>query len=245
LRLRPAFDLMAQIPPLPPGDVVDLGCGSGAAGEALRLQFCQDDTARELIGVDHARTMLEAAGKTRAYDRLSLSGIEDWVPLRPPALIFTNAVMHWLGDHARLLPRLVKQLAPGGTLAVQVPFQNDAPSHRLWPALLREMFPDHPKVTQPGILSAQTYHEMLSRYGSFSAWETTYYQVLEPSEDGHPVRNFTQSTYARPFLGGLTPDQQKRLVAAYDQRVNHDYPRVEDGSVLFPFQRLFMVLTLA
>jgi len=39
LRLRPALDLLAQVPDLPPGDVVDLGCGNGAAAPALAARF--------------------------------------------------------------------------------------------------------------------------------------------------------------------------------------------------------------
>ena len=37
LRLRPALDLLARVPQLPAGDVVDLGCGAGAAGPALAV----------------------------------------------------------------------------------------------------------------------------------------------------------------------------------------------------------------
>jgi trans-aconitate 2-methyltransferase len=38
-RLRPALDLLTRVPPdLPEGDVVDLGCGSGAVGPALRAR---------------------------------------------------------------------------------------------------------------------------------------------------------------------------------------------------------------
>jgi trans-aconitate 2-methyltransferase len=34
--LRPALDLMLQVGDLPAGEVVDLGCGDGAAAGALR-----------------------------------------------------------------------------------------------------------------------------------------------------------------------------------------------------------------
>lgn len=58
LRLRPALDLLAQVPELPPGDVVDLGCGDGAVAEALRARFPD----RRLVGVDASPAMLRVAG---------------------------------------------------------------------------------------------------------------------------------------------------------------------------------------
>src|SRR5690606_14912631 len=57
LRLRPALDLLAQVPDLPPGDVVDLGCGDGAAAGALAARF----PGRRLVGVDASPAMLEKA----------------------------------------------------------------------------------------------------------------------------------------------------------------------------------------
>jgi trans-aconitate 2-methyltransferase len=52
-RLRPAMDLLAQVPDLPAGEVVDLGCGNGPVGPALAQRF----QGRRLIGVDHSPAM--------------------------------------------------------------------------------------------------------------------------------------------------------------------------------------------
>lgn len=46
LRLRPALDLLAQVGELPPGDVIDLGCGDGAVADALAARF----PGRGLVG---------------------------------------------------------------------------------------------------------------------------------------------------------------------------------------------------
>ena len=45
-RLRPALDLLRALPELSEGAVVDLGCGNGAAGPALKT------LGRHLIGID-------------------------------------------------------------------------------------------------------------------------------------------------------------------------------------------------
>ncbi|MCA0919467.1 methyltransferase domain-containing protein [Pseudooceanicola nanhaiensis] len=238
VRLRPALDLIARLE-APRGPVVDLGCGSGAAGPALRSLA---GTAR-LIGLDSSPAMLSKAAATEAYDLLEEADIARWRPDAAPALIFSNAALHWLGDHATLLPRLAGLLAPGGTLAVQVPHQNNAPSHRIWHSLVEEHFPGRfDPATAPGIERPATYHAMLSPLGQLDLWEVDYYQVLPKAEEGHPVRLFTQSTFARPVLDSLPEDEQAQLIALYDEVIEAAYPRSADGSVLFPFRRLFFTL---
>ena len=39
LRLRPALDLLMQVGALPQGEVLDLGCGDGAAAGALKQRY--------------------------------------------------------------------------------------------------------------------------------------------------------------------------------------------------------------
>lgn len=164
LRLRPGLELLAQIGDLPQGDVIDLGCGDGAAAEALAARFPQ----RRIVGVDASPAMLE---KAQGYAAKTLADIGTWQPETPPALIFSNAVLHWLPDHAAMMPRLAGCLAPGGVLAVQMPRQFLAPSHRFLRDIAGVMFPDrfdfghyHPPVDP-----AVGYHEMLAPLGRISA----------------------------------------------------------------------------
>lgn len=233
-RLRPARDLLAQVGALPAGDVVDLGCGSGLAAADLKVRFGD----RCLIGVDQSASMLQQAGQRGLYDRLDQSDITLWSPHEAPALIFSNAVLHWLDDHAALLPRLAQMLVPGGVLAVQVPHQSAAPSHRAWIDLAGV---DSPAM--PGVLSLQVYAQILQPLGDVDLWQTEYAQILPPGDqEGHPVRLFTQTTYARPILTRLSQAKQDALCAAYDRQMARAYPLRADGSVLFPFRRLFFVL---
>ncbi len=238
LRLRPAMDLLRGVGPLPEGEVFDLGCGSGAAGPALKA------LGRRLTGVDLSEAMLEKASATGCYDALDHADISQWAPAAPAALIYSNASLQWVNDHETLLERLVGHLAPGGTLAVQVPHQNNAPSHRLWLTMVDELFPDavDPDAI-PGVMLPAEYHRLLSPLGTVTLWETEYYQELTPEGDGHPVRRFTESTFARPVLNALEPDEQARLVAAYEAVVGSAYPTGANGRVLFPFRRLFFTLT--
>ena len=239
LRLRPALDLMAQVGDLPPGDVIDLGCGDGAAAGALAERFPQ----RRLVGVDNSPAMLE---KAAGYTAKTLTDIAKWHPETPPALIFSNAALHWLPDHATLLPRLARSLAPGGVLAVQMPRQFLAPSHRFLRDIAGVMFPDRFDFAayHPPVEPAVGYHEMLAPLGRVSAWETEYVQRLAAVAEGHPVRAFTGSTAMRPFLDKLSAAEADHFIAAYDTALAAAYPVMGDGAALFPFRRCFFVLEM-
>ncbi len=240
LRLRPAMDLLAQIADIPAGDVVDLGCGAGVVGAALKARF-----GRDLVGVDSSPAMLEKAAETGAYHDLIQADASQWVPDTPPALIFSNALCHWLPDHDILFARLLNLVRPGGGLAVQMPRQYLAPSHALLRDLAGQMFADRFDFTdwEPPVAPADHYARLLAGLGQVNAWETSYCQFLAPVEQGHPVRHFTGSTAMRPFLDKLTTDDANAFTNAYDAALTDAYPPLADGRVLFPFQRVFFTVT--
>ena len=241
LRLRPALDLLAQVPSLPDGPVFDLGCGNGAVGEALADRFPD----REIVGVDSSPAMLAEAEKGGSYSRMVEADITAWQPNVKPALIFSNAALHWLGGHEALMPRLASMLAPGGVLAVQLPRQWGAPSHRfirdIAASLFADRFADTPDTP---VLSAVKYWEMLAPLGVVTAWESEYVQRLEPQAEGHPVRAFTHSTALRPVLAQLDAEETEAFLRAYDAALGAAYPLLADGSALLPFRRVFFTLVV-
>ncbi|RED18691.1 methyltransferase domain-containing protein [Pontivivens insulae] len=242
LRLRPALDLLAQVPALPDGDVIDLGCGSGAVAADLHGRFASDD--RCLIGVDRSLEMLEKARALNLYDRIDEADIAYWAPHAPVALIFSNAALHWLPDHETLFPRLASMLSDGGVMAVQMPRQFDAPSHVLIRTIAEELFALRPSsIGTPPVSEPAVLFDICAPLGQVTIWETEYCQQLPADPDGaHPVRTFTRSTAARPVHSALDPDQTARFFTAYDAALEDAYPRRADGSVLFPFRRQFLIL---
>lgn len=237
LRFRPVRDLLAQVGPVPAGDVIDLGCGDGAATAALRSRF----PGARLVGVDASPAMLAQA---LGLDAKVECDIARWRPDRAPAVIFSNAALHWLQGHDALMPRLAGFLMPGGTLAVQMPRQFAAPSHRLIREVSAALFPDRFDWSgwQPPVDPPARYHRLLAPLGAVTVWESEYLQRLDPLAEGHPVRAFTASTALRPVTARLSADEQARFLSAYDAALTDAYPAEPDGSVLFPFRRLFFTL---
>ncbi len=239
-RLRPALDLLNAVGQMGAGDVVDLGCGNGAMAEALRARA----GGRNVTGVDASPAMLEKA-RAAGYDALQQADIADWHPHRAPGLIYSNAALHWVGGHEALMPRLARMLGKGGTLAVQMPHQNKAPSHRVWLSLAEELYPGRAeKMGTPGVMAPVKYEELLAPLGQFRLWETDYYQRLTAEPGSHPVRRFTESTYARPVLAALDEAERADLIRRYEEVMHTAYPVRADGTVLFPFRRMFFTLTV-
>ncbi len=240
-RLRPALDLLNGVGQMGAGDVVDLGCGNGAMAEALRARA----PGRSLIGVDASPAMLEKARAGGGYDAIQQADIAEWHPRRAPGMIYSNAVLHWVGNHEVLMPRLAGMLGKGGTLAVQMPHQNKAPSHRVWLSLAEEFRPGGTgKMGTPGVMAPVRYEELLAGLGQLRLWETDYYQRLTAEPGSHPVRRYTESTYARPVLAMLEPDEKAEIIRRYEEVMHTAYPVRADGTVLFPFRRLFFTLTV-
>lgn len=240
LRLRPALDLLAGIRDLPEGAVADLGCGAGAVGPVLKRRW----PGRALEGVDTSPAMLAEAAATGVYDRLSCEDAAAWSPSGPVALIFSNAALHWVSDHDRVLPRLVRLLVAGGTIAVQMPRQFGAPSHRFLRDIAADTFPDRFDLSGwvPPVAAPVDYARMLAPFGEVTVWETEYVQRLDPVGNGHPVRAFTGPTAMRPYLDPMTEEEAGAFTRRYDAALAAAYPAEADGSVLFPFRRLFFTV---
>ena len=126
-RLRPALDLLAQVPLDAPARVVDLGCGAGNVTSILRQRFRDAD----VVGVDGSAAMLEKARATVPDCRFEQGDFFQWQPAEPLDLIYTNAALQWVDRHETLFPRLLSLLAPSGVLAVQMPAMHATPLRQI------------------------------------------------------------------------------------------------------------------
>jgi trans-aconitate 2-methyltransferase len=234
-RLRPASDLIARLH-TEPKEVWDLGSGTGSITRLLAERWPQ----ASVHGLDSSSAMLEKARLIPGIEWV-LADIALWAPRQPADLIFSNAALHWLGDHDELFPRLAAHLAPGGVIAIQMPRNFAEPSHTLlaatatsarWRETVGHLVAPSP-VAEPA-----EYHRILSpRFTTIDIWETVYLQILQ-GED--PIAEWARGTAARPYLDALGSDGED-FMADYATRLRSAYPPVGDGSTLFPFRRLFIV----
>lgn len=237
-RLRPAVDLLGRIATDTPRRVVDLGCGAGNVTALLAARW--PDAG--LVGLDPSPEMLERARADHPALSFEVADAASWTAELPVDVLYSNAALHWLGDHRTLFPRLFSQVTPGGWLAVQMPRNFSAPSHTSvaaaaldgpWRATIEPMLSD-PPTHEPGF-----YVDLLSPMADLlDVWETEYIQILEGE---NPVAEWTKGTWLRPFLAALDGAERDGFETAYRAHVRAAYPPMPDGRTAFPFRRLFLV----
>ena len=98
-------------------------------------------------------------------------------------------------------------------------------------------------VRRAPVASIAAYHEWLEpRAASLDLWATEYLQWLPKRADGeHPIVAWTRGTALVPFVAALEAGERQAFVDAFAERIEAAYPRRGDGSVLFPFRRIFIV----
>jgi trans-aconitate 2-methyltransferase len=246
-RLRPALDLLARVPLADPRSIVDLGCGSGNVTRLLSERWPD----AQIVGVDSSLSMLRQAHTATGGDpRITFvaADLAHWQPEAPVDLVYSNAALHWLPDHAAVFARVAAMVAPSGALAVQMPDNFRAPSHTLIADLARSKRWRKQlaaSVREPPVANAGAYFEWLAPFmASVDIWLTEYLQVLAPRNDGeHPVAAWTKGTWLVPFLEVLDEQERGAFLSDYMQQLARHYPARPDGRTLFPFRRLFIVAT--
>ena len=157
-----------------------------------------------------------------------------------------------MDGHEALFPRLLRSLAPGGALAVQMPRSREARSHLLMSEVLAGGGPGgapigaeplRREIARRWVLDPGEYFDLLAAGAArLDIWTTEYVQVLE-GED--PVLEWVSGTGLRPILNGLAGGERTRFLDRYREALHEAYPRRPDGTTLYLFPRLFIVAVRA
>jgi trans-aconitate 2-methyltransferase len=238
-RTQPAMDLVRRVELAEPRRVIDLGCGPGNSSALLRQRWPE----AEVIGLDSSPEMLAAAAQSHPQGTWVQGDAAAWTAESPFDLVFSNAALQWVPDHAAVLPHLFRQVGPGGALAVQMPVHFQSPVHQHILRLADEpAWRDRLHAAKSAIAVGRSgfYYDLLQPAAArMDLWETEYIHIMQGPE---AIVEWIRGTGLRPYLEALADDGERgqfldKLLAG----VTKDYPRQKDGRVLFPFRRLFIV----
>ena len=186
--------------------------------------------------------MIEAARNATPDTRWILDDIAHWAgkTADEPDLVFSNAALQWVQDHAALFPQLLNRSRKA--LAVQMPANLDAPAHQLmrelaesphWRSSLSnvQQWFSH----EPGFY----YDRLAPRTSKLDIWQTTYIHVMPTPE---AIVEWYKGTGLRPYLDAIPLERdQRRFLDEYTSEIRKAYRPQNTGGVLFPFKRLFLI----
>ncbi len=238
-RTRPSVDLTARIAVSDPRRIVDLGCGPGNSTAVLRRRWPH----AEILGLDNSEAMIAAARESYPAEKWVLADAATWSADAAYDIVFSNAALQWLPNHAALLPHLLSQTASGGALAVQIPAHFNSPLHREILAVADDPRWRHLMDAARKALTRESpafYYNVLQPLSSrLEIWETEYYHVLD---DPAEIVEWFRGTGLRPYLTALEDDgQRQQFEEELARRYQTGYIRQNDGRILFPFRRLFII----
>jgi trans-aconitate 2-methyltransferase len=238
-RTRAVADLVARIRLAAPSRIVDLGCGPGNSTAILRQRWPDSD----IVGIDNSPKMIAAAREKYPDQEWQAVDISEWRPESPVDLVFSNAALQWVPNHAGLMTNLTTATNADGALAFQVPSGSFAEVRKLIHELSHEARWNHRMQAARAALTMETpsfyYDAVAQSASSVDIWESEYHHVLDSTD---AIVDWISSTGLRPFVAALADESERAdFVAELRRRVAETYELRIDGRVLFPFRRTFVI----
>lgn len=154
-QFRTGRELLASLDPQDGESILDVGCGNGL----LTLEIAERIPSGTVLGIDSSSSMLAQAEVNRQrrgggnltfrqLDALELGFNGEF------DAIYSNAVLHWIGDQVRLLGQLRRALKANGRLSIGLGGRGNAKS-------LYELL--------DGMIKSQSYRDF------FTDWEFPWY----------------------------------------------------------------------
>ena len=238
-RTQAAIDLVNRIEHDAPTHVIDLGCGPGNSTAILRNRWPD----AQITGLDSSADMITHARERDLQAHWVQGDIATWTPDNKPDILFANASLQWLPNHAQLLQRLVSLLAPSGVLAIQFPFHHRSPLQQV---VLEASRDPRWHEAMADARDALTWHDSGYYYDALAdqcthidLWETEYFHIME-SHDA--ILDFIRGSGLRPFVQALDSEED---IAQFEtlvlQGYRQNYPPSQNQKILFPFRRQFIL----
>jgi trans-aconitate 2-methyltransferase len=238
-RTRPSIDLISKIDiSFHPKSILDIGCGPGNSSQALLQRWPE----AILTGIDNSVNMIEKARTSYPNNIWIVADASNFTSDKKYDVVFSNAAIQWIPNHEDLFKRLFQLTNNGGVLAIQVPRFNEMPLSK---AIQKVVCKEKWKEAIKGCSEFQTYHDdkyyydlICSDYKSVDLWQTDYIHILESQ---YSIIEWIRSTGMKPYLDCLKDEEKPLFENEVLVEIKHDYPIQNDGKVLFPFKRLFMI----
>jgi trans-aconitate 2-methyltransferase len=236
-RNQPFFDLLHLVRPKPAMKVVDLGCGTGELTRKLHERLA----ARSTLGVDSSTSMLQrATAFTGGGLTFHQSEIESFAWGDGYDLVFSHAALQWVPDNTAVLTQIARVLAPGGQIAVQVPANDDHPSH----TVAAEIAGEEPFCSalrgyrrESHILTPDRYATLLDELG-FAPQQVRLQVFAHRLSSREDVVEWVKGTMLLAYQKRLSDDLFTQFLDRFRERLFRVLP--DHHPFFYPFKRILL-----
>ena len=217
--------------------ILDLGCGDGG----LTARIADLVPHGEVVGIDASRGMIEAArSKERKNLRFLLMDINELNYVEQFDVVFSNATLHWIKDHRRLLRNVGRALLKGGKLRFN--FAGDGNCSHFFSVIRRAMSAEEFAADFAGfdwpwyMPSVEEYSALMEASGMDTArvWGESADRYFP---DATEMIKWIDQPSLVPFLAHL-PDMARPRLREYVIRRMIEETRQDDGRCFETFRRI-------
>jgi trans-aconitate 2-methyltransferase len=235
-RNQPFFDLVKLILAYSEMNIVDLGCGTGKLTQYLHETL----NAKKTLGIDSSSAMLkEASLSNQSNLYFQLLNIEDFRPRETFDLIFSNAAIQWLPNHAELIGQLSQYLSAEGQLAIQIPANFDFPTYTIARDIAKKSpFKGYLEEGRPlYALSIEEYSKLFYHLGfrKQSVRAQVYPHILETTDS---VIEWVKGSLLTYYQSSLPQDKYQEFLLKYTEEIKKFFG--EQRPFFLPFKRLLL-----
>lgn len=235
-RSLPFHDLMKLVSVQNQMTVVDLGCGTGHLTKELHEYL----KAKSTLGIDSSSAMLEdSPALTQSNLSFQVMAIDDFIPSEKYDLIFSNATLHWLPNHAELFKRLSQYLTESGQIAIQMPANQDYPTHMI----AKEIANESPFKEQMGdnkvlsLMKIEEYSQLLYQLGFKNQMVRmqVYPHILESTDS---VVEWVKGSLLTFYQSHLTAENYNLFITRYQEKIKAAFK--DQKPFFLPFKRILI-----
>ncbi|MEH1910832.1 class I SAM-dependent methyltransferase [Nostoc sp.] len=206
-------DLLKFLNPQPGESILDLGCGTGQLTEKIAQAGAQ------VMGVDHASTMIEKARQNYPHIRFDVADATNFQVDKPLDAVFSNAVLHWVKEADSAIASIHQSLKPGGRFVAEFGSKGNVEAIVTALSSALEAFNISAQTLNPWYFpSIGEYATLLEQQGFDVIYAILFPRPTPLAEGEAGMANWIQM-FASSFLAELSGEQHTQVIHAVEEQL--------------------------
>jgi trans-aconitate methyltransferase len=206
-------DLLKLLNPKGGESILDLGCGTGQLTEKIA------QAGAEVMGVDHAPTMIEKARENYPHLRFDIADASNFQVDKPLDAVFSNAVLHWVKQADSAIASIHQSLKPGGRFVAEFGGKGNVQAIATALESALQAINISAQSLNPWYFPSIGEYATLLEHQGFDVIYSTLFTRPTPLAEGEAGMENWIGMFASTFLKGLSPEQQIQVIRVVEEHL--------------------------